>query len=59
MRARVVTASNRKLEDLVTEGKFREDLYYRLKVFTIDIPPLRERREDIPALAVHFLRKIK
>lgn len=58
MRARVVAASNRNLADLVKQGKFREDLYYRLKVFTIDIPPLRNRREDIPKLVVHFLKKI-
>ncbi|MGE5681639.1 MAG: sigma-54-dependent transcriptional regulator [Bacillota bacterium] len=58
MNARIVAATNRNLQQLVQEGKFREDLYYRLKVFTIDIPPLRERKEDIPALVVHFLRKI-
>jgi DNA-binding NtrC family response regulator len=58
LRARVVTASNRKLEELVEQGSFREDLYYRLRVFTIDIPPLRERRDDIPGLVVHFLKKI-
>jgi DNA-binding NtrC family response regulator len=58
MRARVVAASNRNLATLVDEGKFRDDLYYRLKVFTIDIPPLRERSEDIPGLVVHFLKKI-
>jgi DNA-binding NtrC family response regulator len=58
MRARIVTASNRNLEQLVEEGKFREDLYYRLKVFTIDVPPLRERTEDIPSLVVHFIKKI-
>jgi DNA-binding NtrC family response regulator len=58
LRARLVTASNRNLEQMVKEGTFREDLYYRLKVFTIDIPPLRERRDDIPGLVVHFLKKI-
>lgn len=58
MRARIIAASNKNLQDLVDEGIFREDLYYRLKVFTIDIPPLRERKEDIPALVVHFLKKI-
>jgi DNA-binding NtrC family response regulator len=58
MTARVITASNKNLEELVSKGEFREDLYYRLKVFTIDIPPLRKRKEDIPSLVVHFLKKI-
>lgn len=58
MKARIIAASNRNLEKLVKEGKFREDLYYRLRVFTIDIPPLKERKEDIPLLVVHFLKKI-
>lgn len=58
MRARIVAATNRNLLDLVREGKFREDLYYRLNIFSIDIPPLRERREDIPLLVIHFLKKI-
>ncbi len=58
MNARVVAATNRNLNELVKEGKFREDLYYRLKVFTIDVPPLRERKDDIPSLVIHFLRKI-
>ena len=58
MRARVITATNRNLEELVSQGKFREDLYYRLKVLSIYIPPLRERKEDIPELVVHFLKKI-
>ncbi len=52
---RIVAATNKVLEKCVREGTFREDLYYRLKVFTIDIPPLRERREDILPLAEHFL----
>ncbi|MFZ1131726.1 MAG: sigma-54 dependent transcriptional regulator [Terriglobales bacterium] len=54
--ARVVSATNAHLLSLVREGKFREDLYYRLCVFPIDIPPLRERTEDIAPLAAHFLR---
>ncbi len=58
MSARVVAATNRNLADQVKQGKFREDLYYRLKVFTIDVPPLRERRDDIPNLVIHFLKKI-
>ncbi len=54
---RVVAATHQDLEKLIEEGRFREDLYYRLRVVTIKVPPLRERREDIPVLANHFLRK--
>ena len=54
---RVIAATNEALEDLVKEGKFREDLFYRLNVFSIFIPPLRERRKDIAPLAYHFLNK--
>jgi two-component system response regulator AtoC len=54
---RVVTATNRDLKTLVKEGKFREDLYYRLKVVTISLPPLKDRKEDILPLAEHFLKK--
>lgn len=54
---RIIAATNRNLEKLVGEGKFRADLYYRLNVIRIDVPPLRDRKEDIPLLVDHFLRE--
>jgi transcriptional regulator with PAS, ATPase and Fis domain len=54
---RVVTATNIDLKKLVLEGRFREDLYYRLNVVKISLPPLRERKEDIPLLIDHFIQK--
>jgi DNA-binding NtrC family response regulator len=54
---RIIAATNRTLEDLVAEGKFREDLYYRLNVVPIHIPPLRERKQDIPLLFSYFLER--
>jgi two-component system, NtrC family, response regulator AtoC len=55
--ARVIAATHRDLEDKVEKGSFRQDLYYRLRVVEITLPPLRERPDDIPLLAAHFLRK--
>ena len=54
---RILAATNSDLRKMVVEGKFREDLFYRLNVITIELPPLRERKEDVPQLAEHFLRK--
>jgi transcriptional regulator with PAS, ATPase and Fis domain len=54
---RIIATSNRDLKKLIQDGKFREDLFYRLNVVPIHIPPLRERKEDIPALAQHFLKR--
>lgn len=55
---RIITATNRDLEEMVSEGKFRLDLYYRLNVLTIKVPPLRERKDDIPILSEYLIQKI-
>lgn len=54
---RVITATNRNLRDLITQGQFREDLFYRINVIHLVVPPLRERREDVPLLVEHFLKR--
>ena len=54
---RLISASNRDIKRMIQEGQFREDLYYRIKVLEIEIPPLRERREDIPVLVAFFLER--
>jgi two-component system, NtrC family, response regulator HydG len=59
VRARIVAASNRGLKEMVAEGTFREDLYYRLAVIPVTLPPLRQRREDILPLARHFLQQLQ
>ncbi|MBL1215163.1 MAG: sigma-54-dependent Fis family transcriptional regulator [Ignavibacteriae bacterium] len=58
MKARIIAATNKNIEKMVQDGTFREDLFYRLNVLTINIPPLRDRKEDIPILVNHFLNKI-
>jgi transcriptional regulator with PAS, ATPase and Fis domain len=54
---RIVAATNENMEDLIASGKFREDLYYRLNVYNIELPPLRERIDDIPIICDYFLEK--
>jgi DNA-binding NtrC family response regulator len=56
VQVRIIAATNRKLEEAIDKGEFRADLYYRLNAFAIHLPPLRERKEDIPLLAYHFLK---
>jgi transcriptional regulator with PAS, ATPase and Fis domain len=54
---RVIAATNRSLSDLIAEGKFREDFYYRIKVIQVQLPPLKDRKEDIPLLVNHFVSR--
>ena len=59
MDVRIVAATNRRLEDAVADGDFREDLFFRLNVFPIRLPPLRERLEDLPALVAHLAERVR
>src|SRR5207253_1407277 len=54
---RIITATHQNLETFIRQGRFREDLYYRLNVFPVLVPPLRQRIDDIPALALHFMKQ--
>jgi len=56
---RVITAANQKLSELVEQGKFREDLYYRINVMRLELPPLRERKDDVPLLVNHFTNRFR
>ena len=56
--ARVIAATNKNLKDLVQQGRFRQDLFFRLKVITIHVPPLRERKDDLPELVQFFMARI-
>jgi two component, sigma54 specific, transcriptional regulator, Fis family len=57
LKARIIAATNRDLESEIVKGTFRQDLYFRLNVLPVHLPPLRERKEDIPLLIEHFIRK--
>lgn len=57
LKARIIASSNKNLEHLIAEGRFREELYYRMKVFTIDLPPLRKRKDDINELTYFFIQR--
>ncbi len=57
MDVRIISAANKSLKEEVRSGRFREDLYYRLNVIPIHLPPLRKRKNDIPLLAAHFLKQ--
>ena len=55
--ARVITATHRNMEEMVEQGKFREDLFYRINIIKLSLPPLVERKEDVPALVEHFVER--